>query len=133
VLREQSSNAAEVMREAEGYLDAAAGRSFEGGVIASQIAELREQIQQVYEIIGLGLTAEALSHEVKGCRAVGVPLPPEQGLELRAFPSRTAGWAPERSFAGGVLQNQDGVINVRATTVRVLDVGNIAIDLHDFH
>ena len=64
VLREQSSNAAEVMREAEGYLDAAAGRSSEGVVIASQIAELREQIQQVYEIIGLGLTAEALSHEV---------------------------------------------------------------------
>lgn len=63
-LREQSNNAAEVMREAEVYLDAAAGRSAEGGVIASQIAELREQIQQVYEIIGLGLTAEALSHEV---------------------------------------------------------------------
>jgi signal transduction histidine kinase len=64
VLREQSSTAAEVMREAEGCLDAAAGRSSEGGVIGSQIAELREQIQQVYEIIGLGLTAEALSHEV---------------------------------------------------------------------
>ncbi len=63
-LREQSKNAAEVMQEAESYLKAAVTRSGEGNVLASQITELREQIQQVYEIIGLGLTAEALSHEV---------------------------------------------------------------------
>jgi error-prone DNA polymerase len=33
----------------------------------------------------------------------------------------------------GVLQNQDGVINVRVSSVQVLDVGNIAVESHDFH
>lgn len=63
-LRNQSSEAAEVMLRAQEYLDVAAGKSTSGDVLASQIAHLREQMQQVYEVIGLGLTAEALSHEV---------------------------------------------------------------------
>jgi error-prone DNA polymerase len=33
----------------------------------------------------------------------------------------------------GVLQNQDGVINVRASSVRVVDVGDVEIQSHDFH
>ena len=33
----------------------------------------------------------------------------------------------------GVLQNQDGVVNVRASAVRVVDAGNIDMVSHDFH
>jgi error-prone DNA polymerase len=33
----------------------------------------------------------------------------------------------------GILQNQDGVINVRAEVVKVLDGGNIDVESHDFH
>ena len=33
----------------------------------------------------------------------------------------------------GVLQNQDGVINVRASAVHTLDMGNINMRSHDFH
>jgi error-prone DNA polymerase len=33
----------------------------------------------------------------------------------------------------GTLQNQDGVINVRASTVRMLDAGDIEVASHDFH
>jgi error-prone DNA polymerase len=33
----------------------------------------------------------------------------------------------------GVLQNQDGVINVRASSVQVVDVGDVEIQSHDFH
>lgn len=63
-LREESTQAARVMLEAQLYLDDAANKSRTSEVLVAQISELREQIQQVYEIISLGLTAEALSHEV---------------------------------------------------------------------
>ena len=33
----------------------------------------------------------------------------------------------------GILQNQDGVINVRASAVRVLDVSDVDLRSHDFH
>lgn len=35
-----------------------------GGVLVDQITALRSQLEEVYETIGLGLTAEALSHEI---------------------------------------------------------------------
>ena len=35
-----------------------------GGVLVDQITALRSQLAEVYETIGLGLTAEALSHEI---------------------------------------------------------------------
>ena len=63
-LREESEQAARVMVDAQSYLEAAVSQSPRGNILASQIADLREQIDQVYEVIGLGLTAEALSHEV---------------------------------------------------------------------
>jgi signal transduction histidine kinase len=62
----------EVVKEAEGvsrevqtYLEEVGRLESVGTVLTSQIQTLREQIQQVHEIIGLGLTAEALSHETK--------------------------------------------------------------------
>ena len=33
----------------------------------------------------------------------------------------------------GLLQNQDGVISVKASAVRVLDLGPIDMRSHDFH
>jgi len=33
----------------------------------------------------------------------------------------------------GILQNQDGVVNVRASAVHILDVGDIDMQSHDFH
>jgi error-prone DNA polymerase len=33
----------------------------------------------------------------------------------------------------GTVQNQDGVINVRASAVRTVDVGDVEMVSHDFH
>jgi error-prone DNA polymerase len=33
----------------------------------------------------------------------------------------------------GVLQNQDGVINVRASSIRAVDAGDVDVVSHDFH
>ena len=63
-LREHTAQAAKSVMDAQEYLQEASQLSAAGGVLAGQISDLREQIQQVYEIIGLGLTAEALSHEI---------------------------------------------------------------------
>ena len=48
----------------EGYLAELSQLETKSVVLTDQIGSLREQIQQVHEIIALGLTAEALSHEI---------------------------------------------------------------------
>ena len=63
-LRTEASNTAKTVVEAEKYLEEAASMGDAGKVLATEIADLRDQIRQVYEVIGLGLTAEALSHEI---------------------------------------------------------------------
>lgn len=63
-LRDEATNAAKEVIEAQKYLEDASSMSNAGKVLASEIADLRDQIRQVYEIIGIGLTAEALSHEI---------------------------------------------------------------------
>lgn len=63
-LRDEAANAAREVLEAQKYLEDASSMSGAGKVLASEITELREQIRQVYEIISIGLTAEALSHEI---------------------------------------------------------------------
>ena len=63
-LREETAQSARVVIEAQSYLERASKLGTTGAVLTDQIKVLREQIQQVYEIIGLGLTAEALSHEI---------------------------------------------------------------------
>lgn len=63
-LRNQTSNAAKEVVEAQKYLEEASSMSSAGRVLVSEITDLREQIRQVYEVISLGLTAEALSHEI---------------------------------------------------------------------
>jgi signal transduction histidine kinase len=63
-LRLDASNTARTVVEAEKYLEEAASMGSAGHVLATEIADLRDQIRQVYEVIGLGLTAEALSHEI---------------------------------------------------------------------
>jgi hypothetical protein len=52
-----------VVRDVEAYLDEVGRLESVEDVLGSQIETLRHQIQDVHEIIGLGLTAEALSHE----------------------------------------------------------------------
>jgi signal transduction histidine kinase len=59
------SDAEKVSKEVEEYLNEVARLEKVGNVLTSQIQTLRDQIQQVHEIIGLGLTAEALSHETE--------------------------------------------------------------------
>lgn len=63
-LREETSRAASDVIEAQKYLEDASNLAKSGEVLATEIEGLREQIRQVYEIISLGLTAEALSHEI---------------------------------------------------------------------
>jgi signal transduction histidine kinase len=63
-LREDTSRAAAEALEAQKYLEEASKLAKSGEVLATEIEGLREQIRQVYEIISLGLTAEALSHEI---------------------------------------------------------------------
>ncbi len=63
-LRDDASSAAKEVVDAQKYLEEASAMGGAGKVLASEIAELRDQIRQVYEVISLGLTAEALSHEI---------------------------------------------------------------------
>ena len=63
-LRDEISDAGKGLVQAERFLTEASKLGGAGKVLAGQIEDLREQIQQVYEIISLGLTAEALSHEI---------------------------------------------------------------------
>jgi signal transduction histidine kinase len=63
-LRDEASGAAKDVVEAQKYLEEASSMGNAGKVLAGEITELREQIRQVYEVISLGLTAEALSHEI---------------------------------------------------------------------
>ncbi len=57
-------DATESLKEVETYLDELHGVEKKAHVVAEQIAALREQITEVYEVIGLGMTAEALTHEL---------------------------------------------------------------------
>lgn len=63
-LRDDASSAAKEVVDAQKYLEEASSMSNVGAVLASEIAELRDQMRQVYEVISLGLTAEALAHEI---------------------------------------------------------------------
>lgn len=63
-LRTEASDTAKTVIEAEKYLEEASSMGNAGKVLASEITDLRDQIRQVYEVIGVGLTAEALSHEI---------------------------------------------------------------------
>ncbi|HKM83826.1 MAG TPA: sensor histidine kinase [Candidatus Acidoferrum sp.] len=66
ILAEMSAavrDAEEVSTDVQVYLDEISKMESVGGVLTSQIETLREQIQQVHEIIALGLTAESISHE----------------------------------------------------------------------
>jgi signal transduction histidine kinase len=59
------ADAEKISKEVQEYLDEVARLEKVGNVLTSQIQTLRDQIRQVHEIIGLGLTAEALSHETE--------------------------------------------------------------------
>ncbi len=63
-LRQEISATGSSLIAAEKYLEEASKLKESSKVLTSQIQSLQEQIQQVYEIISLGLTAEALSHEI---------------------------------------------------------------------
>ena len=63
-LRESIRQASSTVREVDTYLDDLRGVEKKAQVLIEQIRALRTQIDQVYEIIGLGMTAEALAHEL---------------------------------------------------------------------
>ena len=58
------AEAEDINTRVEGYLAELSKLETKSVVLTDQIGSLREQIQQVHEIIALGLTAEALSHEI---------------------------------------------------------------------
>lgn len=58
------AEAEDINTRVEGYLAELSQLETKSVVLTDQIGSLREQIQQVHEIIALGLTAEALSHEI---------------------------------------------------------------------
>jgi signal transduction histidine kinase len=64
-LADSVQEAERVSAEVQSYLQEMERLQAVGNVLTTQIQTLREQIQQVHEIIGLGLTAEALSHETE--------------------------------------------------------------------
>jgi C4-dicarboxylate-specific signal transduction histidine kinase len=57
------------IEEIEKYLGELQELQNVNSVLREQIGALREQIQQVYEVVGLGLTAEAVSHEINNIAA----------------------------------------------------------------
>lgn len=63
-LRSELENAVRTIGEVQDYLADLQKLEAKGVVLTQQIEVLRERIRQVHEIIGLGLTAEALSHEI---------------------------------------------------------------------
>lgn len=63
-LRADIAAAGRELLDAQKYLADASKLGNVGNILVGQIETLREQIQQVFEIISLGLTAEALSHEI---------------------------------------------------------------------
>lgn len=64
-LRDSISEASTAVREVETCLEELRGIEKKAEVVVEQIAMLRTQIDQVFEIIGLGMTAEALTHELE--------------------------------------------------------------------
>jgi signal transduction histidine kinase len=64
-LAQSVQDAQEISNSVQAYLQEVEGLQQVGKVLTNQIHGLHEQIQQVYEVIALGLTAEALSHETE--------------------------------------------------------------------
>ena len=63
-LKSDADHAEQIITDVEAYLTELERLESVGTVLTQQIEALRDRIQQVHEIIGLGLTAEALSHEI---------------------------------------------------------------------
>jgi signal transduction histidine kinase len=63
-LKADVDQAERLIVDVESYLKELERLEAAGTVLTQQIEALRDRIQQVHEIIGLGLTAEALSHEI---------------------------------------------------------------------
>jgi signal transduction histidine kinase len=64
-LRDSIRDASATVREVEAYLEELRLVEKKAEVVVEQIGALRSQIDQVFEIIGLGMTAEALTHELE--------------------------------------------------------------------
>jgi signal transduction histidine kinase len=64
-LMSQIQQAETTIREVGSYLAELEKLESVARVIADQIDSLRDRISRVYEVIGLGLTAESLSHEIE--------------------------------------------------------------------
>ena len=63
-LRQVLSQRSAIVEDVENYLDELKSIEKKAVVVGEHIKTLRDQLDQVYEIIGLGMTAEALTHEL---------------------------------------------------------------------
>jgi signal transduction histidine kinase len=64
-IEENLARAQEANEQVHNYLNELTSIEAMGTVLTSQIDTLREQLGQTHEVISLGITAEALSHEIK--------------------------------------------------------------------
>jgi len=64
-VEENLAQAQAANNQVQNYLGELANFEAVGTVLASQIDTLREQLGQTHEVLSLGITAEALSHEIK--------------------------------------------------------------------
>jgi len=64
-LRDTIKEASSIVKEVEAYLEELRTVEKKAQVVTEQIKTLRAQIEQVYETIGMGMTAEALVHELE--------------------------------------------------------------------
>jgi signal transduction histidine kinase len=64
-IEENLSRAQEVNDQVQTYINELTNIEAMGTVLTNQIDTLREQLSQTHEVLSLGITAEALSHEIK--------------------------------------------------------------------
>lgn len=63
-LQRMTSDVRETLMRVTSYLERVAAMDTLSTVLTSEIGALREQLGQVYELVSLGITAEALTHEI---------------------------------------------------------------------
>ncbi|MCP4158320.1 MAG: HAMP domain-containing histidine kinase, partial [bacterium] len=63
-LSNATNDALDIISKLQGYLDEIDNLAYVETVLDNQIKRLREQLEQIYELVSLGLTAEARSHEL---------------------------------------------------------------------
>ena len=84
-LRLEINAAAATLDKVELYLSELGGLEKVNTVVQQQIERLREQMQQVHEMVGLGITAEALAHEMNNVASELAARTQQVSRHIRAY------------------------------------------------